>query len=106
MENMIHLSHKSLMHLALALALLLMGSVNCFSLSIDDDDDDATPPITVELNFVASARKCTVPASKDDRRHHHAASSATSDDQKIGPAKHHDVELPTIAASPQIVVPL
>lgn len=54
---MVSLKQKSVMSAVLSLALLLLGGVNLFSVSVDNDGDDDTPPITVEFSFLASSKK-------------------------------------------------
>lgn len=43
--------------IVLGLMLLLAGAANLVSISYDNDNDDDTPPVTVELNLAAPARK-------------------------------------------------
>lgn len=73
---MVSLKQKSVMSAVLSLALLLLGGVNLFSVSVDNDGDDDTPPITVEFSFLASSKKA-IQAEKNE-----------SLDSKLDPVTH------------------
>jgi hypothetical protein len=44
-------------NVVLGLMLLLAGAANLVSISYDNDNDEDTPPVTVELDLAATARK-------------------------------------------------
>jgi hypothetical protein len=54
---MVSLKQKSVLSAMLSLALLILGGVNLFSVSVDNDGDDDTPPITVEFSFLGSSKR-------------------------------------------------
>jgi len=89
----------------LSLALLLLGGVNLFSVSVDNDGDDDTPPITVEFSFLGSAKKA-IQAEKHESLDSkiHSAQSKLSQNQPAFLDGHAFSGLPTISSP--IVVPL
>ena len=94
---------KSILNTVLGLALMFAGGANLFTISVDDDDED-TPPIVVEMNFVAE--KKTVVAAKEQTEHRitECACSQTSEHMvatldsqtATGPGK----------GSPELLIPL
>ena len=104
---MFHLPRKSVLH-ALSVFLLLLGAANLFTLSIDDDDDEATPPIQVEMNFVASSKKAIViQAARERARHHsHAAPVQLQYQHEDLNVVAYAPSLTANSASPQQVTPL
>lgn len=93
---------------ALSVLLLLLGAANLFTLSIDDDGDEATPPIQVEMNFVASSKKVAVAQAARERARHHSHAAPVQQQHK-----HDDLNVVAYepsrtadSASPQQVTPL
>jgi hypothetical protein len=96
---------KPVLHAALSLLLLLMGAANLFTVSVDDDGDDDTPPIKLEMNFVASSKKVHVDRENSQQHKHsapvcHQTTNQGTNDVTHGPS------LATNSASPQQVTPL
>lgn len=104
--SMVSLKQKSVLSAVLSLALLLLGGVNLFSVSVDNDDDEDTPPITVEFSFIASVKKA-IQSEKDETLHRKIDSARSEQSQ------HHSAALDgqaisglLLKTSPQLVVPL
>jgi hypothetical protein len=105
---MFKVTRKPVLHAALSMVLLLMGAANLFTLSIDDDGDEATPPIKVELNFVASNRKGIQTQAARERARHQGQAEPV---RELG--NHAKINIviagPSLTsdnASPQLVTPL
>jgi hypothetical protein len=88
-----------------ALMLLLTGATPLFTLSIDADDDDDTPPITVEMNLVAPARK-SVQASVEQASVQVSSTGHRETFHTSLFSSHHQPTLNPGMGSPQLVVPL
>lgn len=98
--------HKSVRCVTLGLMILLTGIAPLLTISVDNDDDDDTPPITVEMNLVAPARKAVhLPAAQASARQF--AGSPNSDTfAKASLASQHHPTLEAAMVSPHLVVPL
>lgn len=89
----------------LSLALLLLGGVNLFSVSVDNDGDDDTPPITVEFSFLGSSKKA-IQTEKNESLHC-KIDSALNKQLQNHPALLDDQSLSgLVTTSSPIVVPL
>jgi hypothetical protein len=99
---------KPALHAALSMTLLLMGAANLFTLSVDNDGDEATPPLKVEMSFVASSKKGIQSQAARERARNHSQAAPICE-----PPKHElasvvvtEPSLTIDAASPQLVTPL
>lgn len=104
---MFSLIHKPSRLGLLAITLMLVGAANLFTLSVDTDDDDDTPPITVELNFIAPARKSAHVHQTEPVRHL-KVSDARLGSPKAGLSTIRHISLSHLPKpdSPQFVIPL
>lgn len=97
--------HKSIRRALLLTMLLLTGAAPLFTISVDADDDDDTPPVTVEFNLVAPARK-TVQLSVAEASRQVTATGHREPFRKAALASHHHLTHELAMSSPQLVVPL
>jgi hypothetical protein len=86
--------------------LLLAGAANLFTVFVDNDDDEETPPITVELSFVATSRK-SVPVHKDEISRPSASVARPLPRTKTrADLRQTSLSTPAATGSPEFVVPL
>ncbi|MBZ5505177.1 MAG: hypothetical protein LAO78_06805 [Acidobacteriia bacterium] len=97
--------HKTLRGPVVAVMLLLTAAAPLFTISVDNDDDDDTPPITVEMNLVAPARK-SAPSSVNETTHQTTTTGHRVSFGKAAVTSHHQPTLNQGMGSPQLVVPL
>jgi hypothetical protein len=97
--------HKSVRGALLGLMLLLTGTAPLFTVAVDNDNDDETPPITVEMNLVAPARK-TVHMPSAEASCQFTATGHREPFRKAAFSSHHQPTLRPEAGPPQLVVPL
>ncbi|HEU4414527.1 MAG TPA: hypothetical protein VFT65_07055 [Candidatus Angelobacter sp.] len=106
-KTVFSLTHKSFRIGLLALTLMLAGAANLFTVSVDNDGDEETPPITIQLNFVASQRK-TVHLHKAEISRHAASVNAGLIPQRpvLSENWQGSFSISQASGSPQFVVPL
>lgn len=97
--------HKSVRGAVLAVMVLLTGAAPLLTVAVDNDDDDDTPPITVEMNLVAPARK-TVRASVAEVARQFAATGNRELFNKALLSSQHHPTAELALGSPRLVVPL
>jgi hypothetical protein len=98
--------HKSVRCVTLGLMILLTGIAPLLTISIDNDDDDDTPPMTVEMNVVAPARKAVHLPTAEASAQPFAGSPNSETFAKASLASQHHPTLEATMVSPQLVVPL
>jgi hypothetical protein len=96
--------HKSVRGAILGLMLLLTGAAPLLT-AVDNDDDDDTPPITVEMNLVAPARRTVHMPAAEASRQFTATGRREPFSKALLSSQHHPM-LELAMGSPQLVVPL
>jgi hypothetical protein len=97
--------HKTLRGSVVAMMLLLTAAAPLFTVSVDNDDDDDTPPITVEMNLVAPARK-SIQSSVNEASRQTTTTGHRVSFGKAVVTSHHQPTLNRDMGSSQLVVPL
>jgi hypothetical protein len=97
--------HKTIRGATLGLMFLITAAAPLLTVAVDNDDDDDTPPISVEMNLVAPARKTfQEPAANLSSPFTNVCQSGSFAKAALASQHHPTAEL--AMGSPQLVVPL
>jgi hypothetical protein len=102
---MLSLNRKSLVSAMLGFALVLIGTASLFTILVDNDGDDDTPPITVELNLVAPAKKA-VQMTKAETHQSPVLGNSTQQSRRLTSNFQEEPASGPGKGSPELLVPL